>query len=114
MKLNSTFHVLVFFIAILTFSLPFGTLAQQNFVPAEVVAAAETDANKDVSKPLWFGTGCLLSGLVFVPLPSWYSCLLPPMGLTGTYFYQPDPPVSRLIGKSPEYVDIYTSAYKSK
>ena len=61
-----------------------------------------------------YGTGCLLSRLIFLPLPSWYSCLLPPIGLTGTYFYQPDPPLARLIGKSPEYVAVYTSTYKSK
>ena len=70
MKINTTFHVLVFLMAILTFSIPFVTLAQQNLVPDEVVATAETDANKDVSKLLWFGTGCLLSGVVFIPLPS--------------------------------------------
>ena len=114
MKINTMFHVLVFFIAVLTFGMPFVTLAQQNLVPAEVVAAAEADANKDVNKPLWFGTGCLLSGLMFFPLPSWYSLLLPPVGLTGTYFYQPAPSLSRLIGKSPDYVTVYTSTYKSK
>ena len=113
MKLNTTFHTLVLFMAALTFSMPFVTLAQQNSVEAQaIVDAATADANKDVNKPLWFGTGCLLSGLLFVP--GWYGCLLPPVGLTGTYLYQPDPPLARLMGKSPEYVDVYTSTYKSK
>ena len=40
MKLNSTFYVLVFFMAALTLFMPFVTLAQQNLVPAEVVAIA--------------------------------------------------------------------------
>lgn len=115
MKINSTFHVFVFLMAVLTFGMPFITLAQQNSVEAQaIVDAATVDANKDVNKPLWFGTGCLLSGLTFFPLPGWYSLLLPPVGLAGTYFYQPDPPLSRLMGKSPEYVDVYTSTYKSK
>ena len=102
---------------VLMFSMPFVTLAQQNSGQADAIAAeadAEADANKDVNKTLWFGAGCLLSGLSFAPLPGGYSLLLPPIGLTGTYFYQPDPPVSRFIGKSPEYVGVYTQTYKSK
>lgn len=113
MKINTTFHVLVFLMAVLTLSMPFITLAQQNSVEAQaIVDAATVDANKDVNKPLWLGTGCLLSGLLF--LPGWYGCLLPPVGLAGTYFYRPAPPLARLMGKSPEYVDVYTSTYKSK
>ena len=115
MKINLIFYVLVFGVVLLTFSMPFTALAQQNLVVAQAEADATADANKDVNKPLWFGTGCLLSGLVFLPLPgSWTSCLLPPAGLTGTYFYRPAPPVSRLIGRTPEYVSVYTSTYKLK
>lgn len=114
MKINSTFHVLVFCVVLLTLSMTFVTHAQQNLVVAQAEADATADANKDVNKPLWFGTGCLISGLVFLPLPGWSSCLLPPIGLTGTYFYRPAPPVSRLIGRTPEYVEVYTSTYKSK
>ncbi|RKU08994.1 hypothetical protein C6501_15720 [Candidatus Poribacteria bacterium] len=101
--------------AVLTFSMPFATFAQQTVVAAQAESDAIADADKDVNKPLWFGAGCLLSGLVFVPLPGIYtSCLLPPIGITGAYFYQPDPSPARFIGKSPEYVSVYTSAYKSK
>lgn len=115
MKINKTFHVVVLFMVVLTFSMPFVTVAQQNSGASQVIVdTATADANRDVNKPLWFGTGCLISGLLFLPLSGWYSCLLPPIGLTGTYFYRPNPPLSRLIGKSPEYVDVYTSAYKSK
>ncbi len=53
-------------------------------------------------------------GLVFVPLPNGYSCLLPPAGLVGTYFYQPNPPAGRLIGKSAEYVNAYSETYKNE
>lgn len=99
--------------AALTLVMPFVTLAQQNSVEAQaIIDAATADANRDVNKPLWFGTGCLISSLIF--LPNWYGCLLPPIGLTGTYVYRPDPPLAQLIGKSPEYVEVYTSSYKSE
>lgn len=114
MKTNLIFRVIVFWVVLLTFSMPFTALAQQNLVVAQAEADATADANKDVTKPLWFGTGCLLAGLVFLPLPGWSSCLLPPVGLTGTYFYRPGPSPARLIGRTPEYVSVYTSTYKSK
>ena len=112
MKICSTFHVLVLVMAGLTFSTPFVTIAQQNFVQAEAVTAAEADANKDISKLLCFGAGCVLSALFFSPSP--YGYLLPPTGIIGSYSYRPSPPPARLIGKSPEYVAAYTSAYQSK
>ena len=113
-KLNSTFHVFAFFMAVLTFSLPFVAVAQQNSVEGQAVIDAAADANKDVNIPLWFGTGCLISGLVFLPLPGWYSGLLPPAGLAGTYFYQPSPPAARFVGKSVEYINVYSETYKKE
>ena len=38
-------------------------------------------------------------------------CLLP---LVGIYSYKGHPPTERLIGKSPEYVELYTDAYTAK
>ena len=96
----------------LTFSTPFVTIAQQNFVQTEAATAAEADANKDVNKLLCFSAGCVLSALFFLPSP--YGYLLPPTGIIGLYSYQPVPPPSRLIGKSPEYIAAYTSAYPLK
>ena len=114
MKINAAFRALVFWAAVLTFSIPFTVFTQQGLVRAEdrAVAAAEADANKDVNKPLWFGAGSLLSGLLFLPIP--YGYISPPIGAIGTYFYRPAPPPSRLIGKSPEYIAAYTSTYKLK
>ena len=123
MRIRSTFHTLVVLTAVLTFSMSFGTLAQQNPRSVEAKIAAERDAEADVSKPLWFGTGCLLLGvsggcvgvlaleppLVEVMLPSVWTA-----GIAGSYFYRPDPPADRLLGKSPEYVAFYTDAYKAK
>lgn len=114
MKINAAFRVLVYWAAVLIFSIPFISFAQQRLMHPEdiAVAAAEVDANKDVNKPLWFGAGSLLSGLLFLPIP--YGYISPPIGAISTYFYQPAPPPSRLIGKSPEYIATYTSAYKLK
>ena len=98
--------------ASLIFSMPLVVLAQQHSVQAEAITAAEQDANQDVNKPFWFGVGCFLTGLFFLQEPVGY--IVPPLGIAGTYFYRPAPPPSRLIGKSPEYVDAYTSAYQLK
>ena len=114
MKLNSTFRVFAFFMAILTFSLPFVVIAQQNSDAEQAVIDARVDANKDVNIPLWFGAGCLMSGLLLVPLPSGVSCLLPPAGLVGSYFYQPSPPAARFAGKSVEYINVYSETYKNE
>ena len=75
MKINATFHVLVFLMAGLIFSMPFVTMAQQNFVQAEAVTAAEADANKDVSKLLCFSAGCVLSAFFFYRLRMVIFCL---------------------------------------
>ena len=76
--------------AVLTFSMPFVTIAQQNSVQAEAATIAEADANKDVSKLLCFSAGCVLSAVFFLPSP--YGYVLPPVGIIGSYFYQPEPP----------------------
>ena len=96
----------------LTFSTPFVTIAQQTVVQIEAATAAEADANKDVNKLLCFSAGCVLSALFFLPSP--YGYFFPPTGIIGAYSYRPAPPPSRLIGKSPEYIATYTSAYQLK
>ena len=72
MSRNVRFHVLVFCMAVLVFSLPFATYAQQNSVPVgaetaaaqdanamrlEAKVAAERDASLDTNKLLWFSAG---------------------------------------------------------
>ena len=94
---------------LLMFSMPFAVVAQQDAVQA--AADATADANKAVNKTLWFGAGCVLSGVSFsVP----YGYILAIGGIAGSYFYNPAPPPHRLLGKSPEYIATYTSTYKSK
>lgn len=124
MKISSIFHVLVFFMVLLIFSMPLVSRAQENSVQTEAMTAAVADANKSVNKLLWFGGGCLLAGVSLVTYgivdssDTFFSsfsdgiCLLPVVGLVGAYFYQPVPQPYLLIGKSPEYIAAYIVAYQ--
>ncbi|MXV74670.1 hypothetical protein F4Z99_10365 [Candidatus Poribacteria bacterium] len=97
MKIDSTFCLLVFFMAVLVFSTPMIALAQQNSERAEAVAAAERDAKADIKQGVWGAVGFLCgAGTVLV-----------------AYFAQA-PPAARFVGKSPEYIQIYTQTYKAK
>ena len=98
MRIRSTFHVSVLFMAMLVFSMPLVSLAQQTSVQAEAVAAAEADAEADTNKSFWFIIGCFgnLLGLVYAN------------------YDVPSAPASRLLGKSPEYVAFYSDAYVLK
>ena len=138
MKRNSTFHIFIFLTTLSVFCMPFVTLAEQNFVQIEAKAAAEADADKDVSKLLWLGTGCIVS-LVTAAIPA--GILISSSGsrddfgvgaavgvvafgvggvggcvgsTVGALVYLPTIPTDRFIGKSPEYVRSYTSAYKAE
>ena len=97
-ELKNPLQIVALLIALLTFSTPFATFAQQNSLQMEAIVAAERDAQNDVNKGLWFLGGCL-SGVV-VPMIA--------------YGVELAPPVTRLLGKSPEYVAFYTDAYKAK
>ena len=120
MKSNSTFFVLISLMIVLIFSISFFTLAQQNAEVADaksiaeqntksakesLIATAKADAERDVKvdfgnneKLLWFsaGFGCCVFGVMAAHL-----------GKAQT------PPV-RLLGKSPEYVEIYMHTYEDK
>lgn len=67
------------------------------FDAASAAAAAERDAKADTSSGAWFFLGCLLGGI----------------GVIIAYVSEPSPPPARLIGKSPEWVIVYSAAYKS-
>ncbi|RKU06831.1 hypothetical protein C6503_25055 [Candidatus Poribacteria bacterium] len=107
MKISSAFYVLVLLTMLLTFSMPFVTLAQQNLL-AEAVADAERDAQKDADSGRWLLRGCLFS-------PSLVYC--------GPYFWPHlktmvdesiSLPPTRLLGKSPEYIRLYAATYGEK
>ncbi len=114
---------------VLIFSMPFATPAHQDSVEVK----AKQDAEADINRPFWFFAGCtssiagvfagtgisvLLSGyqsssadvifMLGVPiLVTMFSSVLS----TKVPAY---PSPEQLIGKSPEYVEIYTNAYKTK
>ena len=95
MKIGSVYHILVFFVVILVFSISFVTFAQQNSELFEAVVAAEQDAKAEVNQLGWWCSGCMLVGVIQASKVS-----------------QPSP--ERFVGKSPEYVEVYTQAYKAK
>ena len=96
----------------LTFGLPFIAAADASQAELEVLKrianAAKHDANTDADEDacLWFcsgfslalGGGCLLGALSLIP----------------SYSYRPSPPLSRLVGKSPEYIAVYIDTYKER
>ena len=59
---------------------------------------ATQDAQADENGALWFFAGCLL-GLIGVVIAA---------------VAEPTPPPARLMGKSPEYLAVYTQTYKSE
>lgn len=65
--------------------------------PARVVQQATQDAQADENGALWFFAGCLL-GLIGVIIAA---------------VADPTPPAARVMGKSPEYLALYTSTYRS-
>ena len=73
-----------------------------NAAESEEVANAckqgEFDAHRDVNGTLWLAIGFF--GGIF--------------GIAAAYLIEPSPPASRLIGKSPEYIQVYTDCYKRK
>lgn len=139
-----TFHIpFVAFAQQNSIQIKTGTTASQetNTVKLEAGAVAEQDARSDTNKILWFGTGfaafaigcpvgactgCCVGSIVapsyFYDSDSIAQGIGSLIGLTvgvlvpfiGIYRYQSHPSPERLIGKSPEYVEFYTDAYKAK
>ena len=77
------------------------TYASQAIIDAEVDAAAAAD-------PLLWMVGTFIGTSVVGCL----FCGLPAIGVA--YIHQPSPPIARLMGKSAEYVLLYTQTYKEK
>ena len=74
-------------------------IAQEGVVEtSDICQRAKLDAQADVNKMLWFGVGCLFGIL----------------GLGAAYIIEPSPPATRLLGKPPEYVAVYTDCYRDE
>lgn len=116
----------------------FEQFVQQNPELVEAITAAEQDAKANVNQLVWGCSNSLLSGglglgiiigtvsimpndssgdsiapfLIFGCIGGSIASILP--GILAARNYQPSPPAARLVGKSPEYVETYTEAYKAK
>ena len=76
---------------------PYG-YAPQPVDTNRAVMEATADAQADENGALWFFAGCIL-GLI---------------GVVIAYVAEPTPPPERLMGKSPEYLSVYTTTYSSQ
>ncbi len=85
----------VFLVALMVLN-PLMLIAQDESTNA--CMQAEQDATMDTNGTLWFAAGCL-GGVI---------------GLLAAYAIQPNPPASKLVGKSPSYVATYTDCYRAK
>lgn len=65
-------------------------------VQTDACMAAQAAADRDINTTLWFGAGCLFG--IF--------------GLGAAYVIEPSPSATSLLGKSPEYVAVYTDCYR--
>jgi len=106
MKRGLIFQLLAILTVVLSVNIPLRCFAQQDSVALKAKADAEYDAEDDVNTAVWLSAGGIL-GVVG-------TCLLGAVAVGGAYVYQPVPPVDRLLGKSAEYVNFYTDAYKAR
>ena len=106
MKRGLLFHILIVLMLGLTFNFPLQAIAQQSTIFADAKTAAEYDAEDDVNTAIWLAAGGILGVAGNLPLGA--------VAIGGAYVYQPAPPAERLLGKSAEYVTIYTDTYKAK
>ena len=106
MKKGVIFQLLAVLIVVLSVNIPLRCFAQQDSVALKAKTDAEYDAEDDVNTAVWLSAGGIL-GVAG-------TCLLGAVAIGGAYVYQPVPPVDRLLGKSAEYVNFYTDAYKAR
>lgn len=106
MKRELLFRVLVVLMSMLSFNVPLHAIAQQRTTVIDAKTAAEYDAEDDVNTSVWLAVGGVLGVVGNLPLGA--------VAIGGAYVYQPVPPAERLLGKSAEYVTVYTDAYKAK
>ena len=106
MKRGVIFQLSAILMVMLSVNIPLRCFAQQDSVALQAKADAEYDAEDDVNTTVWLSAGGIL-GVAG-------TCLLGTVAIGGAYVYQPVPPADRLLGKSAEYVNFYTDAYKAR
>ena len=125
-------YTCILLLTVLMFSHPLSSFAETND-PEIIKTRAKGDADRDVSRLKWFGSGTGLMGGVMCCIATagiafhntgntngnppeaifTFPFLIPVVGLAAIYRHSPSPPAERLIGKSPLYVSIYTDTYQS-
>jgi len=90
--------VLILFAVVLLASVNTVIAQEEVDEKVKICQRAKLDAQMDVNKMLWFGAGFIFNIL----------------GLGAAYIIEPSPPPIRLLGKSPEYVAVYTDCYKNE
>ena len=141
-KLNNPLQTVALLMAMLIFGSPMLLYAQQDTVMLAAKADAEKDAERDVNKLAWFTVGlvggsagaiggCIIGGEIDPPSGSGLlytdtisdgqvigtlvgAVIGATIPLVGTSLYKPNVPPDRFIGKSSEYIDHYTDAYRKK
>jgi len=139
-KIGSKFHILVLLVVLLTFSshtvfgrgpLPTKSKVERKQTPGEI--QAKQDAEADLNKQFWINTGgafilfpalgLLVGSSVARVNPNSdfdaecgliIGSILALGPLVLILGHQPTPPPERFIGKSPEYIDVYTDVYKKR
>ena len=106
MKRGLLFRVLVVLMLGLSFNISLQAIAQQSTTFVDAKSAAEYDAEDDVNTAIWLAAGGILGIAGNLPLGA--------VAIVGAYVYQPVPPAERLLGKSAEYVTVYTDTYKAR
>lgn len=133
-----------FMATLLFFSMMLPSSAQQISVQAQAEADALKDIDQNMKKEVLFTLGLVGSGAgfvtgcaggcllgTFIDADSGHFIFNDPVtscGIAGsillgvlavpaavfTYPHNPNPPPERLLGKSPEYIEVYTQVYRSK
>ena len=96
MKINTFFHILVIFLALLVIGMPQIAIAQQTSERQQAIKDARRDAQQHTSPLAWTAIGFVCGGC----------------GVGYAYFRTPPIPAGALLGKTPTYVDTYTRVYR--
>ena len=107
-------------------------IPHNNPIRFQAIEDAETDARRDINVVVYLGAGGCVSFFIttytigVTILGSFQTkeavlCLCGSVSTTtalsaaiGYYSRPPNPPIERLIGKTPEYIQLYTDTYKSR
>ena len=113
MIIRSKFHIFAFFMTVLFTSTPFLSIAAQITKEAENNATTEQKSKADYAELIKTAKADAKSDLDDTQRILWFlggvGCGICTVGAAAVM--NPNPPIHRLLGKSPEYVAIYANTY---